>query len=99
MLRHRVAAGALLAALWLLSAGAAHAVIEKLTDLSDILAGSTGVLTARVESLDAGRPAMVLTLDRILAGKAPFKKLPVLIKGDAGAVKRKEPTQLLERLR
>src|SRR5262245_33115056 len=99
MPRHRIAAGGLLAGLCLLlSAGRGQAVITRTFDLSDWLAGCTAVLTARVESLDGTRPAMVLVVEKNLKGKAPFKKLPVLIKGDADSIKRKEAPQLLRRL-
>src|SRR5262245_7043432 len=99
MPRHRIAGGALLAGLCLLGcAGRAHAVITSLKDLSDILGDSTAVLTARVELLDASRPAMVLRVEKALKGKAPFARLPVLIKGDADSIKRKEAPQLLRRL-
>jgi outer membrane protein assembly factor BamB len=99
MPRHRILTGGLLAGLCLLLwGGQAQAVIEKLTDLDDILARSTHILTARVESLDPRRPAMVLAVEKALKGKLPFKKLPVLLRGDAGARKRKEPPRLLERL-
>jgi outer membrane protein assembly factor BamB len=99
MPRNRIAAGGLLAGVCLLlCAGRAHAVITKLTDLSDILDDATAVLTAKVEVLDASRPAMVLAVEKSLKGKPSFKKLPVLIKGDADSIKRKEAPQLLRRL-
>ena len=41
---------------------------------------------------------MVLSAGEALKGKAPAKTLPVLLKGNEGAIKRKEPAQLLERL-
>jgi outer membrane protein assembly factor BamB len=41
---------------------------------------------------------MMLVIDEILKGKLSQKKLPVLLKGDRGASKRKEPPQLLKRL-
>jgi outer membrane protein assembly factor BamB len=74
------------------------AVIIRLTPLGEVLDESTFIVTARVEALDPGRPAMVLAVDAALKGKPGFRKLPVLLSGDAGSVRRKEPPQLLKRL-
>lgn len=82
----------------LLLATPAGAVITRLTALQDMLTEATFVVTARVETLDATRPAMVLTLDEALKGKPTWKRLPVLLKGDNRAVKLKESPELLRRL-
>lgn len=79
-------------------ASPAWALITKLTPLADILDESEYVVTATVDKLDAERPSMVLKFDEKLKGKPPFPSLAVLLKGDADAIKAKEPPQLLERL-
>jgi outer membrane protein assembly factor BamB len=76
----------------------ARAVIVRLTPLSEVLEQSTFIVTARIYSLDRGRPAMMLLVDEVHKGKLVQKKLPVLLKGDSGAIKRKESVQLLKRL-
>jgi outer membrane protein assembly factor BamB len=78
--------------------GPAPAVITRLTALSEVLEEASIVVTAKVEKLDAKRPAMVLAVDEALKGKPGFKSMPVLLAGDVGAVKRKEPPLLLKRL-
>jgi outer membrane protein assembly factor BamB len=78
--------------------GPARGVIVRQTPLADVLKASTLVASARVESLDPDRPAMMLVVVEALKGKAAQEKLPVLLTGDAGAVRRKEPAQLLKRL-
>src|SRR5262249_49840636 len=92
------AAGLASLCLAVMTAAPAEALIIRLTPLSEILEASTWIVTAKVESLDKSRPAMVLAVDEALKGKAAQKKLPVLLEGGAGALKRKEPPQLLERL-
>src|SRR5262245_30565894 len=74
------------------------AVIVRLTSLAEVLEASTFVFTATVDKLDPKRPSMVLKLDDKLKGKPGFDSMSVLLAGDAGAIKRKEPPQLLERL-
>ena len=91
--------GGLVLALGLLVATTpAHARITRLTPLGEVLEQSTFVLTARVERVDPDRPALVLAVDKPLKGKAPFRKLAVALKGDAAAVKGKEPAKLLKRV-
>ena len=41
---------------------------------------------------------MVLAVDEALKGKFTQKKMPVLLKGDTGAIKRMEPPKLLKRV-
>jgi outer membrane protein assembly factor BamB len=76
----------------------AEAVIIRLTPLSEVLEASTWIVTAKVDSLDEKRPAMMLVVDEKLKGKPTQTKIPVLLKGDKGAITRKEPPQLLKRL-
>jgi outer membrane protein assembly factor BamB len=86
-----------LLALLLLSVPA-FGVIIRLTPMADLLKDSTFIAEATVDTLDAKRPAMMLKLGKSLKGKPEFAKMPVLINGDAGAKKRKEVPQLLERV-
>src|SRR5688572_3562281 len=79
-------------------AAPARAVIIRLTALSEVIQESTFIVTVKVESIDEKRPAMTLKVDEALKGKPAFKTMPVLLKGDAGAVKRKETAQLLKRV-
>src|SRR5687767_7688330 len=76
----------------------ALALITRLTALSDMLAEATFVAVANVESIDEKRPAVLLEFDEALKGKPGWKKLPVLLAGDARAKKLKEPADLLKRL-
>src|SRR5262249_42701978 len=76
----------------------ASAVIIRLTPLGDMISTSDFILLVRVESVDPKRPAMMLKVEKVLEGKTTLKSLPVLIKGDAGAIKKKEVPQLLERV-
>src|SRR5579872_2642561 len=99
MTRHRTWMGGLIVGLGLLLATTpARAVITRLTPLRDVLAESKFIFVATVEAVDPARPSLVLVVDADLKGKAPFRKLPVLLKGDAGAVKKKETALLLERV-
>jgi outer membrane protein assembly factor BamB len=76
----------------------AQALIGKPPPLSDVLEGSQLILTAKVDTLDPDKPAMVLTADEDLKGKAPFRKLLVSLKGDSEAEKDKQTAKLLKRL-
>src|SRR5262245_23625680 len=82
----------------LLLAGPAEALITRPTPLGALLSDSTWIVTAKVESLDEARPAMMLAIDETLKGKVPGKKMPVLLQGDKRAEKLKESPQLLKRL-
>src|SRR5262245_24424939 len=76
----------------------AQALVTRPTHLQDMLTEATVILAVRVESLDEKRPAMALTVEEALKGKPEWKKLPVLLEGDARARKLKEVPQLLKRL-
>jgi outer membrane protein assembly factor BamB len=82
----------------LLLPGLARAVVARPTPLSSVLEGSEFIFVAKVEVLDPDRPAMVLTVEECLKGKAPFTKLPVNLRGDSEAVKGKQVPQLLKRV-
>jgi outer membrane protein assembly factor BamB len=94
----RRAAGALALVVLLALVTPAFGLITAKMPLADFLETSTVIVTATVQELDPDRPSMVLKVDETLKGKAPFETMPVLLKGDAGAVKRKESPQLLKRL-
>jgi outer membrane protein assembly factor BamB len=76
----------------------AQAVIMRLTPLAEVLSKEDFIFTAKVDSLDPDKPALVLTVDEDLKGKAPFRKLAVSLKGDSDAEKEKQTPQLLKRL-
>jgi outer membrane protein assembly factor BamB len=76
----------------------AHALITVLTPLQDVLKQSTFIVTAKVESVDAGKPEMVLVVDEDLKGKLPLRRLAILLQGDAEAKKRSHVPQILKRV-
>lgn len=76
----------------------AQALITALTPLEDVLKQSTFIVSARVASVDADKPAMVLVIEEDLKGKAPVRKLPILLKGDAEAKKKNHVPLLLKRV-
>jgi outer membrane protein assembly factor BamB len=82
----------------LLGATPARALITRLLPLSEMLEDSPFIFTATVESVDADRPALILAVDENLKGKAPFAKVPILLKGDAEAARSKQVPQLLRRV-
>jgi outer membrane protein assembly factor BamB len=82
----------------LLVATPVHALITRLTPLRDVLHESTYIVMARVESVDADKPALVLVVEDHLKGKSPVEKMPVLLKGDAEAKKRDHLPILLKRV-
>jgi outer membrane protein assembly factor BamB len=99
MKRLKIACAVLIAAMCtVLAAGPAQALITRLTPLKDVVEESQFILTAKVESVDADKPVMVLAVDEQLKGKAPFKKLVVHLKGDAEANKGKQTPELLKRV-
>jgi outer membrane protein assembly factor BamB len=79
-------------------ASPAHAVITRLTPLKDVIEASHFIVTAKVDALDPDKPAMVLNLDKDYKGKAEFRRMPMLLKGDSEAEKEKQTSQLLKRL-
>src|SRR5262249_12393261 len=66
--------------------------------LRDVLEKSTFILVVKVETIDPDRPSVVLEVDEDLKGKAPFRRLPVNLKGDSEAAKKKDTPNLLKRL-
>jgi hypothetical protein len=82
----------------LLAAIPASALIVRLTNLVDLLSEATLIVTAKIDSLDPKRPAMMLVVDETLKGKPGFTKMPVLLVGDKRAMKLKEQPDLLDRL-
>ncbi len=82
----------------LLLATPAQGLITRLTPLRDVLHEATFIFTAKVESVDADKPSMVLVVDEDLKGKTPVRKLPVLFKGDAEAKKNNHIPLILKRV-
>lgn len=76
----------------------ADAVIKSPLELKKILAESQYIVVAKVDQLYADKPAMIVTVDDELKGKAPFRRLPINLKGDREAEKLKHVPQLLSRL-
>ncbi len=82
----------------LVAAAPLPAVITRLTPLSEVLANEQWIFTAAVESLDRDRPAAVLVVRSDLKGKAPYRRLPVMLTGDRTAQAEKQTPRLLDRL-
>jgi outer membrane protein assembly factor BamB len=98
-MRIRVWAGMFVLSLGLLFAGSpAQALITRLTPLKDVLADSQFIFTAKVESIDPDKPAVVLNIKDDLKGKAAYRRLPINFTGDSEAQKEKQVPQLLKRL-
>jgi outer membrane protein assembly factor BamB len=79
-------------------AGPVHALIQRLYPLAAVIRESQYVFMAKVEKVDPDRPAVVLTADEDLKGKAPFGRLAVNLKGDKDSDKLGHTPQLLKRL-
>ncbi len=82
----------------LLTAAPAWALITELTPLTGVLKENQFICMALVERIDPDKPGMVLTVDEVLKGKPPFKKLAVNLTGDAYSQKKKETPLLLKRV-
>jgi outer membrane protein assembly factor BamB len=82
----------------LLTAMRAHAFVTALTPLQDMLKQSTFIVTATVESVDAGKPKLVLLVDEDLKGKSPLRRMAIHLQGDAEAKKRDHVPQILKRV-
>jgi outer membrane protein assembly factor BamB len=99
MERRLARAGGLVLGLGLMLAAApAFGLINRLTPLTGVLEEAQYVLTVQVEVVDASRPAMILAVEEDLKGKAPFRKLPVHLKGDREAARYGHTPQLLKRV-
>src|SRR5881409_416602 len=86
-----------LPALLLLPAPAA-AVIKNLIPLRTVVKDEQLIFEAKVEKVDAARPAVFFTPGEALKGKVPFKRLAVNMTGDAEAQREKHGEQILKRL-
>jgi outer membrane protein assembly factor BamB len=75
-----------------------QAVIQRLTPLKEVLAESQLIFTVKVDSVDADKPAFVLTVDEQLKGKTAFEKMSVNLSGDSEAKKDKQTAALLKRV-
>src|SRR5438094_843379 len=89
--------GVLLGIALLLPGTPARALITKSQPLKALLDDASHVCVANIESVDPGRPAMVLVVDVDLKGKLPPRRLTVNLKGDSEGQKLKHPPQLLKR--
>lgn len=76
----------------------AWAVISAASPLKNILVDNPYIFIAKVESLDASKPAMIVTVQEDLKGKFDFRRLPVLLTGDEDAEKLKHVPELLKRV-
>jgi outer membrane protein assembly factor BamB len=76
----------------------ARAVITALFPLRGVLKTEQHIFVAKVAALDPAKPTMILQVDEDLKGKAPFRRMPVSLKGDAEAEKEKQRPELLKRL-
>lgn len=56
------------------SAMQAQAFLPSLTPLQAVLKQSTFIVTAEVESVDAGKPELVVVVDEDLKGKSPLRR-------------------------
>ena len=82
----------------LLATAPAWAVITALTPLSGPIKENPFICTAVVESVNPDAPGMVLSVDEVLKGKPPFKKLAVNLTGDTDSQKKNETPLLLKRV-
>ena len=76
----------------------AWALITALTPLTGVLNENEFICTALVDRVEPDAPGMVLTVDEVLKGKPPFKKLAVNLTGDADSQTKKETPLLLKRV-
>ena len=98
-MRYFAWAGGLVLGIGLMLCGQpAWGVITSPLPLKRVLQEEHYIFTARVESLDAGKPAMILTVEEDLKGKSPFRRLPIGLKGDSEAEKAKDTPKMLKRL-
>ncbi len=83
---------------FLLTETPAQALITALTPLQKLLEDSTFIVIAKIESVDADKPAMVVVVDKDLKAKSPLRRLPILLKGDAEAKKKNHVPLILKRI-
>jgi hypothetical protein len=82
----------------LVVAATAEAVIKAPLPLKQILKESQYIVLAKVDQLYPDKPAMSLKIEEDLKGKAPFRTLPIFLKGGKEAEKLNHTPQLLKRL-
>jgi hypothetical protein len=82
----------------LAAASTAEGVITALTPLKKFVVDADFICVAKVETIYADKPAMMLSAVEDLKGKLPFRKLPVHLKGDSEADKLMHVPQLKKRL-
>jgi outer membrane protein assembly factor BamB len=98
MRKWKAVAGLIVGLGLLLAERPAQALITALTPLQNVLQQSTFIVSARVESVDADKPALVLVVEDDLKGKMPVRKVPILLKGDAEAKKKNHLPLILKRV-
>jgi outer membrane protein assembly factor BamB len=76
----------------------AHAVIMRLTPLSELLAGTRWIFVAKIEKIYPDKPALVLSVDQPLKGKPPYGRFPINLAGDSAARKAGHTEKLRRRL-
>jgi outer membrane protein assembly factor BamB len=75
----------------------AYGAISAALPLASII-DSDYVFVAKIESVDATKPSMVLNIQEDLDGKSPFRRIAVLLNGDDDAKKDNHVPQLLKRI-
>lgn len=83
---------------WVLAVTAVQAVITRELPLRHMIDDASYIFTVQVETFEPDNQRMMLVVQHHIKGKAPFNKVPVLLKGDEEAVKGKQTPQLLKRL-
>jgi outer membrane protein assembly factor BamB len=98
MKRRYAWAGGLILGIGLMLIGSpAHALITVAFPLRDGL-NSEHIFLAKVEKLNPDKLTMVLKVQEDLKGKAPFRRLPIDLKGDKEAEKGEHTPKLLKRV-
>jgi len=76
-----------------------RALVTKTLPLQSILDESTYICVAKVDSLDPERPSLTLVpQEDLMAKKVPWKSIPILMKGNADAIRLKHVPELYKRL-
>jgi outer membrane protein assembly factor BamB len=79
-------------------AGRVEGVITRITPLKEVLATEKLIFVAKVDKIDADKPAIFLTVSENLKGKPLFRAIPVNLIGDREGQKEKHPAAMLKRL-
>src|SRR5437868_6403965 len=76
----------------------AAAVIQKLTQLSEVLENEDFIFVAGVEKLDPDKPLAVFKVEKKLKGEVKFDRIPVNMTGNAEAKKANDTKTIFDRL-